>query len=219
MTEPLLTLRRLSFSWPGAAAPALRDISLTLAPGQSLGLSGANGSGKTTLFRCITGLLKADGEIRLHGAPVNTEKDFARLRRAVGFCLQNAEDQLIFPTVLEDTAFGPLNLGLAPETARQRARAALAAAGLAGFESRLCSQLSGGEQRLAALAGILAMRPEAILLDEPVNGLDEKAAKHVARLIQSMDCAKIIVAHDTDFLKTVCAGHVRLVNGVLEKSG
>jgi len=216
MNMPLLSVRNLHFTWPHGGAKVLDGVNFDLAQGQSLGLQGANGSGKTTLFRCITGLLKPDtGEICLHGQPARKEKDFAAIRRKIGFCLQNAEDQIIFPSVLEDVSFGPLNLGLTEKEAARIAEATLELVGLSGFGPRPAHRLSGGEQRLVALAGILAMRPEAILLDEPLNGLDELAARRVSSIIEALPCAKIIVAHDADFIKTVCSSVMRLNGGKL----
>ncbi|MDE7370954.1 MAG: energy-coupling factor ABC transporter ATP-binding protein [Desulfovibrio sp.] len=207
---PLLDIRGLSFAYAGggAARPALHDVSLTLKPGQRLGLYGPNGSGKTTLFRCITGLeTPQKGEIFLHGAPMRTEKDFRVLRRAVGYVLQNADDQLFFPTVLEDVAFGPLNLGLAPGEARARAEETLASLGLADHADRLAHRLSGGEKTLVALATVLAMRPEALLLDEPTTGLDADARERIIEVLNGLTTARIVISHDWDFLERV-AGEI-----------
>lgn len=203
---PLLEIHGLSFSYPSddGQRVALHDVSLTLFPGQRLGLYGPNGSGKTTLFRCITGLETAGtGEIRLHGTPIRTEKDFRVLRRAVGYVLQNADDQLFFPTVLEDVAFGPLNLGLAADEARARAEETLASLGLADYGQRLAHRLSGGEKTLVALATVLAMRPEALLLDEPTTGLDADARQRLIDVLRELPTARIVISHDWDFLEHV----------------
>lgn len=203
----------LSFSWP-SGKNVLNDVNFTLYPGQSIGLSGNNGSGKTTFFRCLAGLLKPQhGLIRLGNAILRQEKDFRQLRREVGFVLQDSDDQLFFPSLLEDLAFGPLNLGLSHAEAVARARESLNMVGLAGFEERLTHQLSGGEKKLAALAAILAMRPKALLLDEPLNGLDEDAAERVKNVIKSLGCAKIIIAHDPPFLRQACSSLVSLRDG------
>lgn len=219
MPESLLELKNLAFAYPGCA-PVLNGLNLSLRKGETLGLAGANGSGKTTLFRCITGLEKiSGGEIILLGAKVKSERDFQSLRKKVGFCLQNAEDQLIFPTALEDASFGPLNLGLAQTEAEERGRWALDLFGAGAFADRLTHELSGGQQKLVALASVLAMRPAILLLDEPFNGLDVNARQTVAQTLQSLDCAKIIVAHDDSLLASLCDRILVLKNGKLKIAG
>lgn len=215
---PLLDIRDLCFAYAGDGTrrAALSHVHLSLAPGQRLGLYGPNGSGKTTLFRCITGLeTPQQGEIFLHGAPVRTEKDFRVLRRAVGYVLQNADDQLFFPTVLEDVAFGPLNLGLTSNDARARAEETLASLGLADYAGRLAHRLSGGEKTLVALATVLAMRPEALLLDEPTTGLDADARERIIGVLNGLDTARIVISHDWDFLERVADEIWGMDKGVL----
>ncbi|MBD5647911.1 MAG: ABC transporter ATP-binding protein [Desulfovibrio sp.] len=215
---PLLDIRDLSFAYAagGVERVALSHVSLSLAPGQRLGLYGPNGSGKTTLFRCITGLeAPQEGEIFLHGAPIRTERDFRVLRRAVGYVLQNADDQLFFPTVLEDVAFGPLNLGLTGAEARVRAEETLASLGLADYADRLAHRLSGGEKTLVALATVLAMRPEALLLDEPTTGLDADARERIINVLNGLSTARIVISHDWDFLERVADEIWGMDKGVL----
>lgn len=217
MPEALLAICDLHFGYD-PATPLLRGINLTIEPGQTIGLRGANGSGKTTLFRCLTGLEKiSKGEIRLKGKTIKTEKDFRCLRRSVGFSLQNAEDQLILPTVFEDVSFGPLNLGLKEAEARAVARATLASLNMAAFEEKLTHELSGGQQKLVALAAVLAMQPELLLLDEPFNGLDAAAAGLVADLLANLKCAKIITCHNNEMLAALCQEIWQLENGRIEK--
>jgi cobalt/nickel transport system ATP-binding protein len=196
----------------------LRDVNFALFPGQRLALYGPNGSGKTTLFRCITGLARPQrGLVRFHEAIMRTEKDFLALRRNVGFALQQAEDQLFFPTVLEDVAFGPLNLGLEPEDARERALDALASLALSGFENRLIHQLSGGEKKLVSLAGILAMRPEALLLDEPTSGLDSAARERLTEILRGLATPRVVISHDWDFLAQVSTEYLTIRDGRLHR--
>ena len=145
--ESIFSLEKVDVTYSGTRGQrrVLHDVSFTLAAGQRAGLYGPNGSGKTTLFRCITGLVRpGKGLVRFHGKALHDEKDFHALRCKVGFVLQHAEDQLFFPTVLEDVAFGPLNLGLSAAEAAEQARATLRRLGLAGFEQRLTHHLSGG---------------------------------------------------------------------------
>lgn len=215
-SAPLLKLERLSCAYPGSPERlVLRDVSLEVRDGEKFGLVGANGSGKTTLFRCVTGLSKSGGSIFLNSRRVETEKDFQYLRGLVGYVLQNSDDQLIFPTVMEDLVFGPLNLGLSPEEARARAEATLLELGLAGYEERISWNLSGGEKKMVAIASILAMRPRMILLDEPLNELDEKASARVRETIAALDRAAIVISHDMDFLEELGARIIRLKDGTL----
>ena len=201
---PLLEARQLSFAYADAGKAALCEVNFRLWPGERLGLYGPNGSGKTTLFRCLTGLERPQsGEILLYGKPMRTEKDFRILRRSVGYVLQNADDQLFFPTVLEDVAFGPLNLGLGPEAARARAEETLAGLGLEDCGQSLSDRLSGGEKTLVALAAVLAMRPEAMLLDEPTTGLDAEARQRIIVALKELSAARMVISHDWDFLERV----------------
>lgn len=213
----IFSLNHIFFAYNSSQKPVLQDVSLNLFPGQSLGLVGPNGSGKTTLFRCVTGLSRPQKGSIWHGdRQMLGEKDFVKMRRDTGFVLQEADDQLFFPVVLEDTMFGPLNMGLARREAEEAAKEALQALGIENLAHRMTRELSGGEKKLAAIAAILAMRPKALLLDEPLNGLDAKAKTRLENLLAVLPCAKIISAHDNAFLERLCQGRLRLNNGSLE---
>ena len=216
---PIFSLKGISFGYDqcNRMRPVLHDVDFSLHPGQRIGLYGPNGSGKTTLFRCITGLARPQsGQVLFHGVPLNDEKDFHGLRCKVGFVLQHAEDQLFFPTVLEDVAFGPLNLGLAADEARERAIETLRDLGLAGFEDRLTHRLSGGEKKLVSLASVMAMQPEALLLDEPTNGLDNEARERIIDILQKLPTARITISHDWDFLARISTTYLTLAHGRLD---
>ena len=215
---PIFSLKGISFGYDqsNSMRPVLHDVDFSLHPGQRIGLYGPNGSGKTTLFRCITGLARPQsGQVLFHGVPLNDEKDFHELRCKVGFVLQHAEDQLFFPTVLEDVAFGPLNLGLAPDEARDRAIETLRDLGLAGFEDRLTHRLSGGEKKLVSLAAVMAMQPEALLLDDPTNGLDNDARQRIIDILSCLDTARITISHDWDFLAQTSTQYLTIAHNHL----
>lgn len=212
---PIISLENIAF---GYGEPILRDLNFSLYPGQAVGLAGPNGAGKTSLFRCITGLSKIwQGAIKFYGERICDEAGFGRLRRKVGYVLQDADDQLFFPEVLEDLTFGPLNLGLSPQAAREEAEKALELVGLPGYGARLSHTLSGGEKRLVALAAMLAMKPNALLLDEPENALDVKATSHLVELLRRLPCAKFIISHEPSFLARTCDEVLTLREGHLEK--
>ena len=216
--QAIFRLDDIAFSYEEGKRPVLDGANLSLHPGQRIGLYGPNGCGKTTLFRCITGLaIPQRGTIFFHGKKMGGEKDFRELRCKVGFVLQHAEDQLFFPTVLEDVAFGPLNLGLSAADARQRAVETLEQLGLSGFEERLVHRLSGGEKKLISLAAVLAMRPEALLLDEPTNGLDNDSRARFTEILQHLPNARIAISHDWDFLTQVSDEYLTIMDGKLTR--
>ncbi|MDR0816481.1 MAG: energy-coupling factor ABC transporter ATP-binding protein [Desulfovibrio sp.] len=218
LQEVIFSLEHVHFSYiqGDSRREVLRDVNFALSPARRFGLFGPNGSGKTTFFRCITGLVRPQrGVRRFHGIVLNSEKDFHALRCKVGFVLQHAEDQLFFPTVLEDVAFGPLNLGMTPEAARDRALETLKSLRLDGFENRLTHRLSGGEKKLISLATVLAMRPEALLLDEPTSGLDNEARERLIDILRGLSTASIVISHDWDFLSQVSTDCLTIHDGRL----
>lgn len=215
MNPPLLELRTIHYSYPGQESPLLQNINFKT-DRERIGVIGANGSGKTTLFQIIMGLLHADdGEILLHGEKIQTDKDFFRLRRTLGFLFQNSDDQLFSPSVLEDVAFGPLNHGATPEEARDVSILTLEKLGLKGFEERITHRLSGGEKKLVALATILSMEPEMLLLDEPSNNLDPTTRDRLITILQEQDLPHIIISHDLDFLASTCTRLYTMHDGQL----
>ncbi len=213
---PIFTLERVSFAYPEGRM-LFEGLEFFLHAGERIGLFAPNGSGKSTLLRLIVGLEKPlTGRVLLRGAPVVGDKDWRELRCKVGLVLQSADEQLFCPTVLEDVAFGPLNLGLSREDARATALEALRTLGLEGFEHRLTHKLSGGEKKLVSLATVLAMRPEALLLDEPAAGLDQAAQSRLADILEGLPAACLIVSHDRDFLKETVSHCLTTAAGRLE---
>ncbi len=196
----IINLKDISFSY-STDKLILDRLSFELHRGDRVGLVGPNGSGKTTLFHIIMGLLRpSSGKIELFDKPANEEKDFREVRKKIGLLFQDADDQLFSPTVLEDVAFGPLNLGKSPEEAREIALKTLAGLDLSGFENRITYKLSGGEKRLVSLATVLAMDPEVLLLDEPMNGLDDETEERITDILKGLNLSCIFISHNLDFL-------------------
>ena len=197
----LIRMEGVSFSYD-QDRPVVTGVDLSLASGERLGLVGPNGSGKTTLLHLIVGLLRpSSGVVWAFGRSRTREEDFREVRVRAGLVFQNADDQLFCPTVLEDVAFGPLNLRRTPEEARSQAARTLDLVGMAGLEDRITYRLSGGEKRLVALATVLAMEPDVLLLDEPAAGLDEASTERVTRVLAGLPQAMIVVSHQRDFLQ------------------
>jgi cobalt/nickel transport system ATP-binding protein len=214
MDQPLLELAGVHFRYSDRAV--LRGADLQLAAGQRVALIGANGAGKTTLLHLLVGLARPSaGEVRAFGHPRRTEADFREVRTRVGLLFQDSDDQLFCPTVIEDVAFGPLNLGRGAARARADAEQTLAALGLAGFADRVTHRLSGGEKRLVALATILAMHPQVLLLDEPTNGLDETMRERLIGHLCALPQAMLIVSHDHLVLERLASRALVLAEGRL----
>ena len=211
--EPIIDLKQVSFRYPGGP-PVLRGLDFTLYPGERIGIMAPNGSGKTTFFHLIMGLVKpAEGQVIIFGQERREERDFVEVRRRIGLLFQDADDQLFSPTVLEDVAFGPLNLGKTKAEAAAIARRTLDFLGLSGFEDRITFKLSGGEKRLVSLATVLAMEPEALLLDEPVNGLDTRTRARLLEVLHGLNLAYILISHELDFLTATANVIYTMENG------
>lgn len=208
--SPVIELKNIEFSYPGAAVPTFDGLDFSFYTGSRIGLVGHNGTGKTTLFHLIMGLLKPSaGSICIFGEPVSKEADFVSVRRNIGLLFQDSEDQLFCPTVLEDVAFGPLNMGKSYREARKIAQKTLDYVGLSGFENRITGRLSGGEKRLIAFASVLAMEPEILLLDEPTTGLDQNTKSRMMEVLKELDASYLLISHELDFVlentDSVCA--------------
>jgi cobalt/nickel transport system ATP-binding protein len=201
MERPLLEVSGLYYTYPDGS-PALNGVSLSLARGEKLALLGANGSGKSTLLAHLAGCYPLErGEIRLFGRPAGMED----LRKAVGLIFQDPDDQLFMPRVLEDVAFGLVSHGMDVARAHERARETLGALLASRLENRLPHRLSGGEKRVVALAGILAMRPEIVALDEPTASLDPRARRRVIQILKELEQPMILATHDLDMAAAVCS--------------
>ncbi len=195
----------------------LNGANFTLSPGERVALTGSNGAGKTTLLHLMMGLLTPRrGVISAFGRPRREEKDFREVRARAGLLFQDSDDQLFCPTVREDVAFGPLNLGKSHEEADAIVTDTLERLGMGVYADRITHRLSGGEKRLVALATVLAMEPEALLLDEPTNALDRDAGARLLEILSDLPQAMVIISHQDDFLSRVATRWIRLEEGKLQ---
>jgi cobalt/nickel transport system ATP-binding protein len=209
----IIHVQQLSYAYPGGLR-ALDQVSFTVRVGESVGLVGPNGAGKTTLFLCLAGVLGIKPEMaRLGGLDPAQPAQRRQLPSKVGIVFQNSDDQLFNATVFDDVAFGPLNLNLPANEVRQRVVDALSQVGLAGFEQRVPYHLSGGEKRRVALAGVLAMRPEILLLDEPSIFLDARGRRELIRILHTLPATRIIASHDLEMILETCARVLLLERG------
>ena len=214
-SDPVLTISGLYFSYPDKH-DVLRDVSLKVMTGERVGLIGPNGSGKTTFFLVVCGVLKPSvGEIVLTGNPV-LNGDF---RPEVGMVFQNPDDQLFCPSVRDDVAFGPLNMGLAKGEVEARVTEALSTVGVVELAGRPAHHLSGGEKRMVSIAGVLAMRPPLILYDEPGANLDIRSRRRLIRLLQASKNMIIIASHDLELVLEVCNRVVLIDEGHIVADG
>jgi cobalt/nickel transport system ATP-binding protein len=201
---------------------ALRDISFQVAAGECVALLGPNGSGKSTLLLHLNGLLPekpaGDGSVNIFGAAV-APQNLEIIRRQVGLVFQDPDDQLFCPTVAEDVAFGPQQLGLSEADITARVTLALAQVGLAGFENRATHHLSHGEKRRACLAGVLACEPKILVLDEPTSDLDPRGRREFKALLREIPATKLIATHDLELAVELCARTIILDHGQVIADG
>jgi cobalt/nickel transport system ATP-binding protein len=215
--NPIVSVRGLRYTWDDGTE-ALRGIDFDLAEGQCIALLGPNGSGKTTFALHLNGILKGSGTVVIDGLPVE-ERNLREIRQRVGLVFQDSDNQLFMPTVLEDVAFGLLTSGMDREQAETRAREALAETGMLHKENRAPWHLSAGEKKRTAIAGILAMTPKLLVLDEPTTFLDPPGQRELVQLLARLPQARIIITHDVQFARLLTQEAAFFQDGVIAARG
>ena len=218
MSHHIVEVRNLGYAYPDGTE-ALKDVSFRIEHGGAVALVGANGAGKSTLLLHLNGYLPITrGEVRIGDTPL-TRETAALARRAVGIVFQDPDDQLFMPTVGEDVAFGPLNAGLPPEEVERRVASALERVGMAHVRDRPPYRLSAGEKRAVAIATVLAMGPDILVMDEPSSNLDPRARRRLIELLKSFAHTKIIATHDLELVVEVCDRVIVLDGGRIVADG
>jgi cobalt/nickel transport system ATP-binding protein len=212
-----IEIENFTYKYPDGTA-ALSDISLSVEHGQKVALIGPNGAGKSTLLLVMAGFAKGTGRVFVDGLEVN-DKNLKKIRTCLGCCLENPDDQLFMPTLFDDVAFGPLNMGLGPEQVKARVAEALATVGLAEMADKAPHHLSAGQKRAAAVATILAMSPRIITLDEPDGSLDPRNRNNLMKLLRSLTQTLIIATCNMNFAASIAERAVLLDKGRIIADG
>ena len=198
--------------------PVLKNMSFSIEKGEAVGLIGANGAGKSSMLKVLLGLLPHEGEILVNGISL-CKQNLAEIRRILGFVLQNSDNQMFMPTVYDDMMFGLLNYGMSKEDAEHRVDAVLEQLDLTQLKNKYNHKISGGEKRMAAIATVLAMEPEVIIMDEPSVSLDPYNRRAVINVINSLTQTKIIASHDLDMIMETCRRVILISDGQIVASG
>ena len=209
-----IAIEELSFAYP-QQPPILNNLNLKVFPGEKVGVIGANGAGKTTLFLSICGILSPQGKIAVFGQPVVP----GEFRSEIGFVFQNPDDQLFCPTVWDDVAFGPENMGLSTEEITKRVQEALYLTGVLPLAKRVPHQLSGGEKCMVAIASVLAMHPQLVIYDEPSANLDLRARRRLIKFLQESQQTILLCSHDLELILEVCDRVILLHGGSIVADG
>ena len=213
----MIEFQNVSFSYDGAH-PVVENLSFTINKGETVGLIGANGAGKSTIMKLLLGLLIGKGRITVDGLSLS-KQNIPSIRQKIGFVLQDSDNQMFMPTVYEDMIFGPRNYGLSKEETERRVDEVLNRLNLQDLKHRYNHKISGGEKRMAAIATILAMEPETILMDEPSTALDPVNRRTVINTINALPQTKLIASHDLDMILDTCQRVILLSRGKIVADG
>jgi len=215
--EEIIKVDNLSFGYPDGQS-ALKCVSLAVHRGETVALIGPNGAGKSTLLLHFNGILHSNGAVRVMGRVVN-DKNLRWVRGRVGLVFQNPDDQLFSPTVFDDIAFGPLNMGYDEAKVRQIVTKSLAWVGMRGYEKRSPHHLSLGEKKRIAIATVLAMNPEVLVIDEPTSNLDPGSKWSLIELLKGLEITKVIASHDLELVEALCPRAIILDGGQVVADG
>ena len=218
MSHHIVEAKDLEFTYPDQT-PALQGISFRIHHGESVAIIGANGAGKSTLLLHLNGYLTpTSGQVRIGDYPL-TKETLREVRRTVGMVFQDPDDQLFMPTVFDDVAFGPLNLDLPVEEVTARVDKALVTVGLSHLRERPPHRLSAGQKRRVAIASVLSMTPDILVMDEPSSGLDPRARRQLIELLAGFQHTKIIATHDLDMVVDICDRTIVMHDGQIKADG
>ena len=215
--QELITVENLSFSYPDGQQ-ALTDISLGIYRGDSMAIVGPNGAGKSTLVLHFNGILRSNGHVKLLGRVVD-DNSLRWVRSRVGLVFQNPDDQLFSPTVFDDVAFGPMNMGYSEAEVEKAVKLSLELVGMAGFEKRSPHHLSVGEKKRIAMATVLSMSPEVLVIDEPTSNLDPRGKWDIIEVLKGLSVTKIVVSHDLEMVGALCHRMVIIDQGRVAADG
>lgn len=213
----MIEFKDVSFSYDTKTS-VVQGINMMIHKGETVGLIGANGAGKSTIMKLMLGLLSGKGQITVDGLQMK-KQNLSQIRQKIGFVLQDSDNQMFMPTVYEDMIFGPRNYGMTKEEAEARVDKVLTQLGLEDLKYRYNHKISGGEKRMAAIATILAMQPDVILMDEPSTALDPVNRRIIIQTIQSLPQTKIIASHDLDMILDTCERVILLSHGTIVADG
>lgn len=215
--EEIIRVDNLSFSYPDGQQ-ALANVNLVIYQGETVALIGPNGAGKSTLLLHLNGILHSNGVVKVFGRPVD-DKNLRWVRSKVGLVFQNPDDQLFSSTVFDDVAFGPINMGYSEAEVRRLVTKALDWVGMAGYEQRSPHHLSLGEKKRVAIATVLSMNPEILVIDEPTSNLDPRNKWSLIELLRGLAITKVVASHDLELVKALCHRAIVLDRGMVIADG
>lgn len=216
--KEIITANQLSYAYDRKYL-VLENLSFQIKEGETIGLIGANGAGKSTFLKILVGLLEDyEGQLSIDGLKVE-KKNYKEIRKKVGYVFQDSESQLFLSTVYEDVAFGPRNYGLDEKQVEEKVKAALQMVQMQDQAEKQIYKLSGGEKKRVAIATVLAMEPDVVLLDEPSASLDPRNRRNLAKVLNQLDCTKIIASHDMEFIRSTCDRVFLLADKTIKKIG